>query len=182
MAPLSAHIPPSITLSTSVYWKKCYQSYKVDGSTAFFFFQLSVSVVALMHMSPKCFVSRKQAHDETKTNQTRWEPMTPQHFHTIPTSMPFLVPLTQICFMFVSCVKRRVVEGSGLGSGECMCSACWCACGVSYVVGGCNGLACMQKLWSAWAVLGMLVFKLCCEILFHNRCGLSFMWKTVEWT
>ena len=46
--------------------------------------------------------------------------MTPQHFHTIPTSMRFLVPLTQICFMFVSCVKRRVVVGSELGSGECV--------------------------------------------------------------
>ena len=102
----------------SILQKKCYQSYKVDGSTAFFF-QLSVSVVALMYKSPKCFLSGKQPHDETKTNQTRWE----WHHNTFPPSlhlMPFLLPLTQICFMFVSCVKRRVVEGSGLGSGECV--------------------------------------------------------------
>ena len=33
--------------------------------------------------------------------------MTPQHFHTIPTSCAILPPLTQICFVFVSCVQRR---------------------------------------------------------------------------
>ena len=52
--------------------------------------------------------------------------------------------------MFVSCVCRRIVEGSGVSS------AC-CAWRVSYVVGGCNvvatehgryGLSSMQKLWS----------------------------------
>ena len=48
---------------------------------------------------------------------------------------------------------------------------------MGYVVGGCNvvatehgryGLSCMQKLWSARAVLGlygMLGVELCCEIL-----------------
>ena len=39
------------------------------------------------------------------------------HLHTIPKSCAILPPLTQICFMFVSCVQRRVVEGSGVGSG-----------------------------------------------------------------
>ena len=46
--------------------------------------------------------------------------MRPQHFHTIPTSCAILPPLTQICFVFVSCVQRRVVEGSGVGSGGCV--------------------------------------------------------------
>ena len=46
--------------------------------------------------------------------------MTPQHFHTIPTSCVILPPLTQICFVFVSCVQRRVVEGSGVSRGECV--------------------------------------------------------------
>ena len=55
--------------------------------------------------------------------------MTPQHFHTIPTSCAILPSLTQIC-----CVQR-VVEGSVVGSAG---SACWCAWGVGYVVGGCN--------------------------------------------
>ena len=44
--------------------------------------------------------------------------MTPQHFHTIHTSCAILLPLTQICFVFVSCVQRRVVEGSEVGSGR----------------------------------------------------------------
>ena len=41
----------------------------------------------------KSFPSWKQAHvgmEASKTNQTRWEPMTPQHFHTIPTSCAIL--------------------------------------------------------------------------------------------
>ena len=41
--------------------------------------------------------------------------MIPLHFHTIPTSCAILPPLTQIYFVFVSCVQR-VVEGSGVGS------------------------------------------------------------------
>ena len=65
----------------------------------------------------------KQAHvgmEALKTNQTRWESMTPQHFPTIPTPCAILPPLTQICYVFVSCVQRRVVEGSGVGSGGCV--------------------------------------------------------------
>ena len=46
--------------------------------------------------------------------------MTPQHFHTIPTSCAILPPLTQICYVFVSCVQRRVVEDSVVGSGGCI--------------------------------------------------------------
>ena len=30
-----------------------------------------------------------------------------------------LVPFCQLCFVFVSCVHRRVVEGSGMGSAGC---------------------------------------------------------------
>ena len=64
----------------------------------------------------KSFPSRKQAHVGMEASKT----MTPQHFHTIPTSCAILPPLTQICFVFVSCVQRRVVEGSGVGSGGCV--------------------------------------------------------------
>ena len=46
--------------------------------------------------------------------------MTPQQFHTIPTSCAIFPPLTQIGFVFVSCVQRRVVKGSGVGSGGCV--------------------------------------------------------------
>ena len=47
--------------------------------------------------------------------------MTPQHFHTIPTtSCAILPPLAQICFVLVSYVQRRVVESSGVGSGGCV--------------------------------------------------------------
>jgi len=42
--------------------------------------------------------------------------MTLQHFRTIPTSCAILLSLTQICFVFVSCVQRRIVEGSVMGS------------------------------------------------------------------
>ena len=52
-------------------------------------------------------------HVGMKQKQTKLEVMTPQHFHTIPTSCGILPPLTQICFMLVSCVQMRVVEGSG---------------------------------------------------------------------
>ena len=50
---------------------------------------------------------------------TRME-ITPQHLHTIPTSSTILLPLTQICFVFISCMQRRVVEGSGVSSGGCV--------------------------------------------------------------
>ena len=43
--------------------------------------------------SHKKFSEGKQAHvgmEALKSNQTRWESMTPQHFHTIPTSCAIL--------------------------------------------------------------------------------------------
>jgi len=46
--------------------------------------------------------------------------VTPQHFHIIPTSLAILQPLRQICFVFVSWVQRRVVEGSVVGSAGCV--------------------------------------------------------------
>ena len=76
-----------------------------------------------MYTSQKKFSEGKQAHvgmEALKTNRTRWESMTPQHFHTIPTSCAILPPLTQICYAFVSCVQRRVVESSGVSSGGCV--------------------------------------------------------------
>ena len=45
--------------------------------------------------------------------------LTAQHFHTIPTSCGVLLPLTQYA-LFVSCVHRGVVEGSGVGSAGCV--------------------------------------------------------------
>ena len=45
--------------------------------------------------------------------------MTPQHFHTVPTSCAILLPFTQIRSVFVSCVQRRFVEGSQVGSRGC---------------------------------------------------------------
>jgi len=56
--------------------------------------------------------------------------MTPQHFHTIPASCAILSPLTQICFVFVSCVQRRVVEGSWVGTGGCVVSHTLLACNI----------------------------------------------------
>ena len=38
----------------------------------------------------------------------------------IPTSCAILLPLAQIRYVFVSCVQRRVVEGSGDSSGGCV--------------------------------------------------------------
>ena len=56
------------------------------------------------------FSEGKQAHvgmEALKTNQTRWESVTPQHFHTIPTSCAILPPLTQICFVCLLVVCRE---------------------------------------------------------------------------
>ena len=84
--------------------------------------QQSVLETAVIYLdtSHKTFSEGKQAHvgmEALKTNQSKWESMTPQHFHTISTSSAILPPLTQICYVFASCVQRRAVEGSGVGSG-----------------------------------------------------------------
>ena len=65
----------------------------------------------------------------------------------------------------VSCVHRKFLEGSGVGSGGCVVHACRCAWEwVMLHVGGCNvvatehgrcDLCCIQKLWSAWTVLSL---------------------------
>ena len=47
--------------------------------------------------------------------------MAPQHFHTIHTPCAILPPLTQIGFVFVGCVHRGVVEGSGVHVGSAGC-------------------------------------------------------------
>ena len=76
----------------------------------------------VMDEDTKKFSFRKTSacgYGTLKTNQTRME-ITPQHLHTIPTSLAILLPLTQICFVFVSCMQRRVVEGSGVSSGGCV--------------------------------------------------------------
>ena len=61
--------------------------------------------------------------------------MTPQHFHNFPTSCAILPPLTQICFVFVCCVQRRVVEGSVVGSAGCVVQV---DVHGEWVVDGCN--------------------------------------------
>ena len=52
------------------------------------------------------------------------------------------------CFVIVSCVYRRVVEGSVVGSGGCGVHADMHSCSY-YTEHGRYGLSCMQKLWSA---------------------------------
>ena len=67
----------------------------------------------------KKFSKGKQAHvgmEPSKTSQTRCE----RHHNTFTPSL-HLVPFCQLCFVFVSCVHRRVtVEGSGEGSSGCV--------------------------------------------------------------
>ena len=66
----------------------------------------------------KKFSKGKQAHvgmEPSKTSQTRRE----RHHNTFTPSL-HLVPFCQLCFVFVSCVHRRVVESSGEGSGGCV--------------------------------------------------------------
>ena len=118
--------------------------------------------------------------------------MTPQHFHTIPTSCAILPLLTQICFVCLLAVCRGLWK-SVVGSAG---TACWCAWGVGYVVGVCNvqcvcytecgryglswlsaetvesmsGVGSVWYVWYVWYVwlyglYDMLEFKLCCEIL-----------------
>ena len=65
--------------------------------------------------------------DGTLKNQPNKMRTTPQHIHTIPIH---LVPFCQVCFVFVSCVHRRVVcigelwWGGGGGGGKWwVCSA-----------------------------------------------------------
>ena len=60
--------------------------------------------------------------------------MTPQHIHTIPTSCAILSTVLCVC-----CVHRRVVEGSGEGSGGSVVHVD--VHGMCYIVGGCNVVA-----------------------------------------
>ena len=53
--------------------------------------------------------------EPSKTSQTRCE-----RHHNIFTPSLHLVPFCQLCFVFVSFVHSRVVEGSGEGSGGCV--------------------------------------------------------------
>ena len=73
-------------------------------------FALKIIIYIYIYTSHKKFSEGKHAHvgmEASKTNQTRWDSMTPQHFHTIPKSCAILPPLTM--HVFVSCVQRRVV-------------------------------------------------------------------------
>ena len=98
--------------------------------------------------------------DATLKNQPNEMGTTPQHIHTIPTSCA----ICQLCFVFVSCMHRRVVEGSGEGSARCImhvdvygeCVMLWwlqCSCYWAWRV---YSLFCMQKLWAVLNLYGML--------------------------
>ena len=82
----------------------------------------------------------------------------------------------QTCFVFVSCAQR-VVEGKWDGQWW-VCSACWCAWGVSYVVGGCNVVAILSMSCLYAETVECISSARSAE---HGRYGLSFMCKTVEW-
>ena len=75
---------------------------------------ISISLWEGETMSSPCRVTKKlsewkQMHVGPKKQPNKmW---TTQHIHTIPTSCPILPTM----FVFVSCVHRRVVEGSGEG-------------------------------------------------------------------
>ena len=67
----------------------------------------------------KKFSRGKQVHvgmEPSKTSQTRCE----RHHNTLTPSL-YLVPFCQLCFVFVSFMHSRVVEGSGEGSGGWVC-------------------------------------------------------------
>ena len=53
--------------------------------------------------------------EPSETSQTRWE----RHHNPFTPSL-HLVPFCQLCFVFVSCVHRSVVEGSGEGIAGCV--------------------------------------------------------------
>ena len=112
---------------------------------------------------------------KNQPNKMEW------HHNTFTPSL-HLVPFCQLCLVLVVSIGElwKAVGWVVLGH---IYSACWCAWRVSCVLGGCNaiatkhgryGLSCMQKLWSAQAVLslyGMLECKLCCEILLLLNIG-----------
>jgi len=65
-----------------------------------------------MYTSHKKFSEGKQAHlgmEASKTSQTRWESMTPQHFHTIPTSCAILPPLT-MCSVLNTSAQTELIS------------------------------------------------------------------------
>ena len=113
-----------------------------------------------------------------KINQSRWK----WHHNTFTTSL-HLVPFWHLCFVFVSCVHRRVVEDSGVGSA----GVCWWVWGVRYILGTaaiwlvlsmadmvclvCRN--CEVHELSLYGMLGFMYysFKLCCKlILLLNTC------------
>ena len=76
-------------------------------------YELSRVYRLLCYKVTKKFSKGKQAHVGMEpSNKMR---TTPQHINTIPTSCAILE--TMLC---ASCVHRRVVEGSGEGSGGCV--------------------------------------------------------------
>ena len=85
-------------------------------------------------------------------------------------------PYTSCQLCLVLCYLCIYVAGlwKAVGWVVLVCSACWCAWRVSYVVGGCkliateHGRCCLSCMWSSWAVLclyGMLDCQLCWEFL-----------------
>ena len=63
------------------------------------------------------FIKTSACRDGSLKNLPNKMGMTPQHFHTIPTSCAILPPLTQIWSVLVMCREGLV---SGVGSGGCV--------------------------------------------------------------
>ena len=163
------------TLWLSECTEKQVRTSKYNNNNNNFTWVRRITQVRCTYTSHKKFSEGKQAHvgmEASKTNQTRWKSMTPQHLHTIPTSCAILPPLGQICYAFVSCVQKRVVEGSVVESAGCVVHADvhgkWVMLCNVYTEHGRYGLSCLyaetlvyEQCWVC--VHGMLEFKLCCE-------------------
>ena len=73
--------------------------------------------------SHKKFSEGRQAHvgmEALKTNQTRWESMTPQHFTPSLHLVPFCRSLHKYALLSVSCVQG-FAEGCAVGSAGSAC-------------------------------------------------------------
>ena len=81
--------------------------------------------------------SHKKACRDGTRNDTRNDTTILSHYH-------YILCHFAATLLFVSCVQRRVVEGSGVSSGGCVVHFDVHAWGVSYVVGGCNVVAALR--------------------------------------
>ena len=111
------------------------------------------------------------------------------HHNTFTPSLQ-LMPFFQLCLEFVSCVHRRIAEGSGVDSAECVvhvnselccgwvqsnCYWAWQICSVSNA----EGVGCMTIAESVWYV-GMWDKLWTFIVAEHGRYGCHVQ-KAVEW-